>query len=50
MAIYVINYDFSGYPDRSTAEDMIAVLYRQAWNDIWLLRDQDYVNFLKVGD
>jgi hypothetical protein len=38
-AIYVINYDMSGFYSRAEAEDMINVLYRRASDCITVLSD-----------
>lgn len=46
-AIYVINYDYSGYSSRGEAEDMINVLRDAALRGISILRDkkpQDFIN------
>ena len=46
-AIYVIQYDFSGYTSRIEAEDMINVLRDAALRGISVLRDkkqQDFIN------
>lgn len=45
-AIYVIMYDFLGYPSRIDAEDKINILYRRAMDNIKLLQDKDIVNFM----
>ena len=44
MAIYVINYDYTGYGTRSGAEDMIMTLYARAMDNIAIL--QKDVSFL----
>ena len=46
-AIYVIQYDFSGYSSRIEAEDMINVLRDAALRGMSILRDkkaQDFIN------
>ena len=46
-AIYVINYDMSGYTTRTEAEDMINVLRDGALRGLSILKDkkvQDFVN------
>ena len=46
-AIYVIQYDMSGFTSRAEAEDMIAVLRDGAMRGLAVLRDkknQDYIN------
>jgi hypothetical protein len=45
-AIYVILYDFEGYPSRTDAEDKINVLYQIAKSNLKLLQDPDIVNFM----
>jgi hypothetical protein len=46
-AIYVIQYDMSGYTSRIEAEDMINILYARANNCLEILKDQDYVTYIK---
>lgn len=46
-AIYVIIYDFSGYPSRIVAEDMINVLRDAAIRGINLLKDKKVQEFIK---
>lgn len=45
-AIYVIQYDFSGYPSRIVAEDMINILRDAFLRDISILRDKKTQDFL----
>ncbi len=45
-AIYVILYDFSGYPSRIVAEDMINVLRDAALRCINLLKDKKVQEFV----
>lgn len=46
-AIYVIEYDMSGFASRTEAEDMINVLWDAANSAITLLRDQKSVAFME---
>lgn len=46
-AIYVIQYDMSGYTDRIEAEDMITFLWARFNQCIELLKNQDKVTFIK---
>jgi len=46
-AIYVINYDMSGYASRLEAEDKINVLRDDALRDIQLLKDKKVQDFIK---
>lgn len=45
-AIYVINYDMSGYSSRIEAEDMINVLRDSALRGLSLLRDKKVSDFI----
>ena len=45
-AIYVIQYDMSGYTTRTEAEDMINVLRDGALRGISILRDKKVVDFI----
>lgn len=46
-AIYVINYDLSGFTTRTEAEVMINVLYQLAQDCINILKDKDHTDFVK---
>ena len=48
-AILVINYDYSGFPSRIVAEDMINVLRDAALRDLSILRDKKAQTFLMEG-
>jgi len=45
-AIYVIEYDMSGFPSRSEAESMITILRDRALNGLALLKDNTRRNFV----
>jgi len=45
-AIYVINYDMSGYTSRSEAESMIDTLRDGAMRGLALLRDKNHTDFI----
>ena len=45
-AIYVINYDMSGFTSRIEAEDMVNILYRRAIDSIKILIDQKIETFI----
>ena len=45
-AIYVIQYDMSGYTSRVEAEDMINILRDAALRNLAVLRDQKVVTFI----
>ncbi len=46
-AIYVINYDMSGFTSRAEAETMIDILWANFQRDIKLLEDQANQTFVK---
>jgi hypothetical protein len=46
-AIYVIQYDMSGFTSRSEAETMIRVLYKRAMDCIKILQDQKTETFMQ---
>lgn len=46
-AIYVIEYDMSGYSSRTEAENMINILWDAANSAIQLLKDQKSVAFME---
>jgi hypothetical protein len=46
-AIYVINYDYSGFPSRVVAEDMINVLYQRAMDCLKNLQEKDKVDYME---
>ena len=46
VAIYVIQYDFSGYTSRIEAEDMINILRDSALRALSLLRDKKTQDFM----
>lgn len=46
-AIYVIQYDMSGYTSRIEAEDMINVLRDAALRNIQMLRDKKVTDFIR---
>lgn len=48
-AILVINYDFSGYPSRIVAEDMINVLRDNALRGINILKEEKASEFALTG-
>jgi len=48
-AIYVINYDMSGYTSRIEAEDIINILYTRAMECIETIIMQDKKDFLSGG-
>ena len=48
-AIYVINYDFSGYPTRIVAEDMINILRDSALRGIQTLKEEKATEFVLTG-
>lgn len=45
-AIYVINYDYVGYPTISHVEDMIKTLYKRAFDCINILKDNKMETFM----
>ena len=45
-AIYIIQYDMSGFTSRSEAETMIRVLYKRAMDCIKILQDQKTETFI----
>ena len=48
-AIYVINYDFAGYPTRIVAEDMINILRDSALRGIQTLKEEKTTEFVLTG-
>ena len=46
-AIYVIQYDMSGFTTRYEAEDMVNILRDRAMQCIGMLMSQDSLNFIK---
>jgi len=48
-AIYVINYDFVGYPTRVVAEDMINILRDSALRGIQTLKEEKTIEFVLTG-
>ena len=46
-AIYVINYDMSGYSSRIEAEDMVNILRDAALRNIRLLKDKKVTDFIR---
>jgi len=48
-AIYVINYDMSGYASRLEAEDKINVLRDAALRGIALLKDRKQIDFINAA-
>ena len=46
-AIYVINYDMSGYTSRVEAEDMVNILRDAALRGLSLLRDKKVTDFIR---
>lgn len=46
-AIYVIQYDFTGYPSRIVAEDMINILRDAAVRGLSLLKDKKSTDFIR---
>jgi len=46
-AVYVIQYDMSGFTSRIEAEDMINVLYRRFRDCMGVLKEQDNQTYLK---
>ena len=48
-AIYVINYDMSGFTTIIEAEDIINVLYQRAMDCITILKNQDNINYVAAA-
>ena len=46
VAIYILNYDMTGYPAR-TAETMLDVLYTAFWRDIKILQSMQGAAFVQ---
>lgn len=46
-AIYVIQYDFRGYPSRIVAEDMVNILRDAALRGLSILRDKKPQDFIR---
>lgn len=48
-AVYVINYDYSGFPSRIHAEDMINTLYQRAKDCIELLKEHATTKYISTA-
>jgi hypothetical protein len=48
-AIYVIQYDFAGFPSRVNAEDMINVLRDAALRGLAILRDKKVIEYMHTA-
>lgn len=48
-ALYVVNYDMSGYTSRTEAQVMLDVNYTMVVDGINLIRDDAFKDFIKTG-